>query len=322
MNNGSTCAVLSMNLLNWGMYGPVAPVKVEKVCNVILQHAPALLCLSEVGPGDALPWLVDPLASRGLVYETLSVGKPNARGIRNAILRRPEVEVLSSRLNVPTEFTLPAITLENFEMGEMRLRLSREPLAVLVRIGGHVLAVGFFHPKSKYPEDYRTGRYPQTAKDQTFLGTCKMISSLRNFGQCLLAREFVDRFTTHNPTDEAWNCSPKDIHFALVGDWNANPQEEQRAALRGFPEAGLLADTLLADPIGTSSTDMRDICTIPWGGMWNSFDAIYVDHRLAAISDARIIPVDALDLAGLSSEDRDRVENESLDHCPVGLFLK
>jgi hypothetical protein len=322
MNNGTRCLVLSMNLLNWGMYGKVAPAKVEKVCAVIAQSRPQILCLSEVGPDDAVEQLTAPLAAAGLDYFPVSVGQPNTRGIRNAILGLRGVEVLEPRLAVPMELTLPDIRLESFEMGGMKLRLSREPLAVLVRIEGKVLAIGFFHPKSKYPEDYRTGKMVEQVPNQTFLGVCKMVSSLRNFGQCLLAREFVDRFAELNPLKPGWGVEPGEVRFVLVGDWNANPQEEQRQAVRGYLDGGMSPDTLLIDCIGTASTDMRDICTIPWNGNPNSFDAIYIDRRLELLSEARIIPVDPVDFSSYPDPEREKLENEVLDHCPVGLYLK
>lgn len=322
MNKGPRCVILSMNLLNWGMYGPVSEVKITKVTDLLERERPRVLCLAEVGRGDALAQLLRPLAARGLDYVVVSEGTPNSRGIGNAILALRDVEVIAPKLQVPMEFSLPQIKLESFEMGGMRLRLSREPLAVMVRVEGRVLAIGFFHPKSKYPEDFKTGDYPRDVRDQTYMGMCKMISSLRNFGQCLLAREFVDRFWEHNPMREEWGIGTSDPRFVLVGDWNANPQEEQRMALRGFLEAGLTADSLLVDPIGTSSTDMRDICTIPWGGFPNSFDAIYVDHRLEPHSEARILPVEPVDFFGMPNAEREHLENQVLDHCPVGLYLK
>lgn len=335
MNNGTGCIVLSMNLLNWGIYGPVAESKVYNVCRLVAESRPQLLCLSEIGPGDAIEQLTRPLQDRGLDYFALSVGKPNKRGIRNAVLATRGIEVLEARLNVPMELTLPRISLENFELGEMRLRLSREPLAVLVRVHtpdtdfntpetrkSFTLAVGFFHPKSKLPEDFVTGEYPKEARDQTYMGICKMISSLRNFGQCLLAREFVDRFWELNPLRPEWDVKPDDVRFVLVGDWNANPQEEQRLALRGYLDGGLPSDTLLVDSIGSASTDMADICTIPWGGKPNSFDAIYVDKRLESVSESRILPVDAVDFFGLPDQERERLENQVLDHRPVGLYLR
>jgi len=322
MNNGSRCVILSMNLLNWGMYGAVAEPKVRKVCDLVADSHPQLLCLSEMGPGDAIEQLTRPLAARGLHYDPVSVGTPNSRGIRNVILGRRGVEVLEAKLHVPMELALPPIQLDNFEMGGIRVRLSREPLAVLVRVQGTVLALGFFHPKSKYAEDFKTGDYPKDVPDQTYMGTCKMISSLRNFSQCLLAREFVDRFWEHNPLQSAWGITPSEVRFVLVGDWNANPQEEQRLAVRGYLEGGLSAETLLIDSIGTASTDMKDICTIPWGGTPNSFDAIYIDKRLENVSESRILSVDPVDFFGCPEAERERLENQVLDHCPVGLYLK
>lgn len=313
---------MTMNLLNWGMYGPVAPPKVRRVTEVIVEARPQVLCLSEVGPDDAVAQLLAPLEAHGLAYETLSVGRPNKRGIRNVIMAARGVEVLEPKLAMPLELTVPPISLESFQMGGMRLRLSREPLAVLVRVQGRVLAIGFFHPKSKYLEDFRTGDGVSDAPDQTYLGLCKMISSLRNFGQCMLAREFVDRFFHHNPWREGWGCAPEEVRFVLVGDWNANPQEEQRLALRGYAEGGLAADTLMHDLVGSASTDLADICTIPWGGSPNSFDAIYVDATLRAVAEARIVPVDPVDFHDFSYDERERLENEVLDHCPVGLYLR
>lgn len=328
MNNGVPCVILSMNLLNWGMYGAVAEPKVRQVCGLIADNRPRLLCLSEVGPNDALEQLTRPLAALGLDYHAVSVGTPNSRGIRNAVLALRDVEVLDPNLRVPLELTLPAIQLENFEMGPLRLKLSRQPIAVLVRIptsdnpAGTVLAVGFFHPKSKFPEDYKTGNYPTDVPDQTYLGVCKMISSLRNFGQCLLAREFVDRFWTHNALKSEWRIAESDVRFVLVGDWNANPQEEQRHALRGYLEGGLSPQSLLMDSIGTASTDMKDICTIAWDGVPNSFDAIYIDRRLEGKAETRILHVEAADLFGYPDAEREHLENEVLDHRPVGLYLK
>lgn len=311
-----------MNLLNWGMYGPVSPAKVKRVTDVVAASRPMVLCLSEVGPNDALAQLTGPLAEQGLEYVPASVGTPNKRGIRNAILVLRGVEVLEPKLVMPTELVLPPIELENFQMGGMRLRLSREPLALLVRAHGTVFAIGFFHPKSKYLEDFQTGQSVGQAPNQTYLGLCKMMSSLRNFGQCLLAREFVDRFFELNPVRAPWAIAPADVRFVLVGDWNANPREEQRLAVRGYLDGGLSADTLLFDLIGASSTDLADICTIPWGGVPNSFDAIYVDTTLRPLSEARIIPVEPVDFFDFANAERERLENEVLDHCPVGLYLK
>ena len=319
--NESPCAVLSMNLLNWGMYGAVSSAKVKRVTDVIAESRPMVLCLSEVGPGDALEQLTRPLAERGLDYAPACVGTPNKRGIRNAILVLRGVDVLEPKLAMPTELTIPPIKLESFEMGGMRLRLSREPLALLVRAHGLVLAIGFFHPKSKYLEDFQTGQSVEAAANQTYLGLCKMMSSVRNFGQCLLAREFVDRFFDLNPLRDAWGVAAADVRFVLVGDWNANPQEEQRLAVRGYVDAGLSSDTLLHDLIAGMSTDMADLCTIPWGGTPNSFDAIYVDAALRPHSEARIIPVDPVDFFDHPHDERERLENEVLDHCPVGLYL-
>lgn len=311
-----------MNLLNWGMYGPVSPAKVKRVTDVVAESRPMVLCLSEVGPGDAIEQLTGPLAERGLEYVPASVGTPNKRGIRNAILVLRDVDVLESKLAMPAELTVPPIALESFHMGGIRLRLSREPLAVLVRAQGTVLAIGFFHPKSKYLEDYQTGQSVGAAPNQTYLGLCKMMSSLRNFGQCLLAREFVDRFFEYNPLRSHWGVTQSEVRFVLVGDWNANPLEEQRLAVRGHVDGGLSADTLMFDLIGGASTDLADICTIPWGGVPNSFDAIYVDTTLRPLSEARIIPVEPVDFFGIPDDERTRLENEVLDHCPVGLYLR
>lgn len=322
MSTTPTCLVLSMNLLNWGMYGPVAPAKVRAVVDVVRASRPLVLCLSEVGPDDAVAQLTGPLSEQGLIYEVASVGTSNKRGIRNAILTLRGVEVLEPKLAMPLELTIPPIDLESFQMGGMRLRLSREPLGVLVRAHGLVVAVGFFHPKSKYLEDFRNGDGVSQAPHQTFLGLCKMMSSLRNFGQCMLAREFVDRFSELNPTKAEWGVSEGDIRFVLAGDWNANPQEEQRQALGGYVDGGLTAETLLHDVIGGLSTDLDQVCTIRWAGNPSSFDAIYVDARTREHTFARIVPVDLVDLFGLPPEERDRVENETLDHCPVGLFLE
>jgi hypothetical protein len=322
MMNGRACIILSFNLLNWGVYGAVGSAKIERVKKVIVENAPDIMCLSEVGPNDAIEQLTGPLGDAGLHYRPIAVGYPNSREIRNVILGKDSVEIIEPRLHVPVELNIPPIDLENFTMGGATLKLSREPLAALVRVRDYVLAIGFFHPKSKFPEDIATGKYPENIPNQTYFGMCKMISSLRNFGQCLLAREWVDRFWEYNPMQPQWKITTGDVHFALVGDWNANPQEEQRIALQGYPDAGLSPDTLLIDGIGSASTDMADICTIPWNGVPNSFDAILVDSKLGQKTEARIIAVDTVDLFGYEQKERDQLENDVLDHRPVGLFLK
>ena len=322
MTENGQCLVLSMNLLNWGMYGAVSPAKVRLVCDCLADTRPDLLCLSEVGPNDALEQLTGPLQERGLRYVPVSVGEPNKRGIRNAVLGREGLEVVAARLRVPRELVIAPLKFDNFELGGMRLSLSREPLAVLVRTCGMTLAVGFFHPKSKLPEDPVTGKSPESVRDQAEYGLCKLMSSMQNFGQCLLAREWVDRFWEHNPPGEDWNTAPGDVRFVLVGDWNANPQEEQRRALQGYPEAGLPRQTLLVDALARSTTDVAEICTIPWGGFPSSFDAILVDHVLEPLTSMRILQVNPVDFYGLPDAEREKLENEVLDHCPVGLFLK
>ena len=322
MTANGRCLVLSMNLLNWGMYGAVSEAKVRLVCDCLAEARPELLCLSEVGPHDALEQLTVPLRARGLHYAPVAVGEPNKRGIRNAILGREGLEVIEARLRVPRELVIPTVKFDHFEMGGIRLSLSREPLAVLVRTCGLTLAVGFFHPKSKLPEDPVTGKSPESVRNQTEYGVCKLMSSLQNFGQCLLAREWVDRFWELNPPAPHWNAAEGDVRFVLVGDWNANPQEEQRRALQGYAEAGLPPETLLVDSLARSTTDVAQICTIPWGGAPSSFDAILVDHALEPLARTRILAVDPVDFYDVPFEERERLENEVLDHCPVGLFLQ
>ena len=322
MNTSGHCAILSMNLLNWGMYGPVSPAKVKAACDVIAPNPPDVLCLSEMGPGDAIDQLVEPLARCGVRYRLARAGTPNKRGIRNVMLAREDVEVLEPSLVVPQELVIPPIELSSFTMGGMTVRISREPIAMLVRLGNKVCAIGFFHPKSKMTEDYTTGRFPESVPDQSFAGACKMISSLRNFAQCLLARQWVDRFAEHNPHRAAWGVKPEEIHHVVLGDWNANPQEEQRVALRGYPDVGLPASTLLIDHIAASSTDLAAINTIPWGGQPSSFDAILVDSRLAEAAVSRVVPIDVVDLYGLPWAEREVVENGVFDHRPVGLYWR
>ncbi|MBM3465154.1 MAG: hypothetical protein FJX76_23910 [Armatimonadetes bacterium] len=322
MSVNGRCLVLSMNLLNWGVYGAVGAEKVARVCDVVASQRPHVLCLSEIGPGDAIEQLTRPLAQAGVVYNAVSIGYPNQREIRNVVLVRDDVEVLEPQLKVPQEIEVEPIDLDTFQMGGMKLRLSREPLAVLVRVEGHVLAIGFFHPKSKFPEDIRTGKYPKDVPNQTYFGICKMISSLRNFGQCLLARKWVDCFWELNPLKPSWGIAPEALRFVLVGDWNSNPQEEQRLALRGYADAGLSTETLMRDDIGTGSTDLAAICTIPWNGWPNSFDAILVDQKLGEVTEARIFPIEVVDLFGYPDPERDKLENDVLDHRPVGLYLK
>jgi hypothetical protein len=311
---------MSFNLLNWGMYGAVGSTKVERACDIIGPNPPAVLCLSEMGPEDAVEQLTRPLAEQGVHYRPVASGQPNKRGIRNCMLALDHVEVLDPRLVVPQELELPPISLTSFTMGGMKVRISREPIAALVRIHGTVMAIGFFHPKSKMPEDYRTGKQPTEVPDQSFIGACKMISSLRNFAQCLLARQWVDRFWTYNPLRSEWGVTADDVRFVVLGDWNANPQEEQRVALRGYSDVGLPASTLLIDHIAASSTDLATLNTIPWGGAPSSFDAILVDPRLAQRACSRIVDIEVRDLFGLPWEEREQVENHVFDHRPVALY--
>jgi endonuclease/exonuclease/phosphatase family metal-dependent hydrolase len=202
------------------------PAKLDALATTLRRLNADVVALQEIGPAELVQELVDRLSDLGYADPTL--GTPDARGIRCALLARPPL--LAVTVHTASALSFPVFRAGDPEPFGARIPLRRGIVHATVDAGElgavHVLVAHF---KSRLPVPLRDQAGAEVA-DESSLGRAEGLvrSLVWRAAEALHVRRLVDAIVHAHPR----------AHVAVAGDLNDTPESPVSHALQS---AGLAA---------------------------------------------------------------------------------